>query len=85
MPAYYDMRAHIFEFYTILNPSLSSLLLISAQVPSVWTLVHVAPLLSVAGWYLSFFFTLSHNFVGVQQLDNKRETTSILYNQVSRS
>ncbi len=41
----------------------------------------------VAGWYLSFFFTLSHNFEGVTQLDTTRTKTSspLLRNQVVTS
>ncbi len=41
----------------------------------------------VAGWYLSFFFTLSHNFEGVTQIDTTKTKTSspLLRNQVVTS
>ncbi|XP_059080022.1 uncharacterized protein LOC131878140 [Tigriopus californicus] len=39
----------------------------------------------LVGWYLSFFFTLSHNFDGVTQLDNTEPSKSLLYNQVITS
>eukprot|EP00094_Tigriopus_californicus_P014465 TCALIF_14052-PA protein Name:"Similar to fadB Delta(5) fatty acid desaturase B (Dictyostelium discoideum)" AED:0.05 eAED:0.05 QI:0/1/0/1/1/1/2/0/327 len=55
------------------------------QVPSIFTFLHCAPVLMVAGWYLSFFFTLSHNFDGVTQLDNTEPSKSLLYNQVITS
>jgi acyl-lipid (7-3)-desaturase (Delta-4 desaturase) len=33
--------------------------------PSVYTLLNIAPLFLVGGYYLSFFFVISHNFEGV--------------------
>ena len=50
------------------------------------TMLNVLPLLMVAGYYLSFFFTISHNFRGVHMHeDTRREANSVnsfLYNQV---
>jgi hypothetical protein len=49
-------------------------------------MLNILPLLMVAGYYLSFFFTISHNFRGVHMHeDTRRETNhknSFLYNQV---
>jgi hypothetical protein len=49
-------------------------------------MLNVAPMLMVAGYYLSFFFTISHNFRGVHMhQDTRREVNgvnSFLYNQV---
>jgi hypothetical protein len=43
-------------------------------------------MLMVMGWYLSFFFTISHNFAGVQKHEDttkeKNAEKSFLYNQV---
>ena len=51
-----------------------------------WTALNLLPMLMVAGYYLSFFFTVSHNFRGVHlHEDTRRETNhmnSFLYNQV---
>nr|AIW65591.1 delta5-desaturase 2 [Tigriopus japonicus] len=55
------------------------------QAPSIYTFFNCAPMYIVVGWYLSFFFTLSHNFDGVTQLDNTQPSKSLLYNQVITS
>lgn len=56
------------------------------QVPSLWTpLNSCAPLLMVVGWYLSFFFTISHNYDGVTMLDDTTPNKSWLVNQVITS
>ena len=48
----------------------------------------IVTMLMVMGWYLSFFFTISHNFHGVEKHeDTTRETNaekSFLFNQVRR-
>nr|WDS84437.1 delta-6 fatty acid desaturase [Apocyclops royi] len=53
------------------------------------SLVNILPMAMVAGYYLSFFFTISHNFRGVHMHeDTRRETNqknSFLYNQVVSS
>ena len=53
--------------------------------PSLWTFVHTAPALMVMGFYLSVFFHISHNFEGVQQLQDTSPKKSWLYNQVIAS
>ena len=54
---------------------------------SLWCLLHLSPMYVVGGYYLAFFFSLSHNFEGVHMLDDTtREGTkgekSFLYKQV---
>ena len=53
---------------------------------SVWSVVNTIPMYMVAGYYLAFFFTISHNFSGVHMMeDTSREfnkKSSFLYNQV---
>jgi len=41
------------------------------QVPSWHTLASVVPMFVAAGYYLAFFFIISHNFVGVAMFDAK--------------
>ena len=55
---------------------------------NIYTIFHILPMMTVAGYYLAFFFILSHNFLGttfhsVNHDDN--QTTSLLYRQVSSS
>ena len=50
--------------------------------PSIWTFFNTAPILMVFGFYLSVFFHISHNFEGVQQLQDTSPKKSWLYNQV---
>lgn len=55
--------------------------------PSIWTLINIAPMFIVAGYYLAFFFIISHNFVGVHMFnhDSKSFNESFLYKQVTSS
>eukprot|EP00095_Tigriopus_kingsejongensis_P012447 maker-scaffold89_size390429-snap-gene-2.26 protein:Tk12447 transcript:maker-scaffold89_size390429-snap-gene-2.26-mRNA-1 annotation:"delta-4 fatty acid" len=53
--------------------------------PSVWTFLNVLPLFIMFGFYLVFFFHISHNFVGVTQLEDTSPQRSWLYNQVATS
>lgn len=39
--------------------------------PSIYTLLNILPLFIVGGYYLSFFFVISHNFEGVHLFDEK--------------
>ena len=51
-------------------------------------LLSVAPMYIVAGYYLSFFFIISHNFEGVEMFDRdngKGAEKSFLYQQVASS
>lgn len=54
---------------------------------SVSTLVQIAPMFMVAGYYLSFFFIISHNFVGAHMFDRDAvgSNPSFLYKQVTSS
>lgn len=57
------------------------------QKPSFNTFLNIAPMFSVAGFYLAFFFIISHNFVGVQMFDksNAKTSQSFLRRQVASS
>ena len=54
------------------------------QVPSIYTLFNILPLFIVGGFYLAFFFILSHNFVGVHMFNKNpsHKHESFLYKQV---
>lgn len=47
--------------------------------------LHIVPMYVVGGYYLAFFFILSHNFVGVHMFDESTSahTESFLYKQVA--
>ena len=50
------------------------------------TFLNISPLFIVGGYYLSFFFIISHNFEGVvHHFYNSRETPNFLRRQVSSS
>jgi fatty acid desaturase (delta-4 desaturase) len=51
------------------------------------TFLQIAPMYVVGGYYLAFFFILSHNFVGVHMFDESaaKHTESFLYKQVASS
>ncbi len=53
--------------------------------PEATTLLRVAPMFMVFGTYLSFFFHISHNFTGVEQLEDTSAKHSFLYNQMITS
>mmetsp|Transcript_21480 Transcript_21480/g.31168 ORF Transcript_21480/g.31168 Transcript_21480/m.31168 type:complete len:424 (+) Transcript_21480:53-1324(+) len=58
------------------------------QVPSVQTALNVAPMFVTGGFYLAFFFVISHNFVGVHMFDKTKtdkKKESFLYSQVASS
>ena len=62
------------------------------QVPAWSTLANVAPMFAAAGYYLAFFFIISHNFVGVHMFDRdgqvakkQPEAAGFLYRQVASS
>ena len=54
------------------------------QRPTVWTLLNIAPMFVVGGYYLAFFFLISHNFKGVYMFDKTEPNLdeSFLHNQV---
>lgn len=53
--------------------------------PSLHTALSVLPLFVVCGYYLAFFFIISHNFSGVQCFDKNTTEKSFLYRQVRRT
>lgn len=55
------------------------------QVPTVNTILGICLTFMIAGYYLSFFFILSHNFKGVHIMDEESKNKSFLYNQVVTS
>mmetsp|Transcript_11214 Transcript_11214/g.11240 ORF Transcript_11214/g.11240 Transcript_11214/m.11240 type:complete len:431 (+) Transcript_11214:119-1411(+) len=56
------------------------------QSPSWTTFWNISPLFIVGGYYLAFFFIISHNFVGVYMFDNTKDRKStFLYDQVASS
>lgn len=57
------------------------------QAPSIFTFLNLAPLFIVAGYYLSFFFIISHNFIGAHMFDRDAAgaNPSFLYKQVTSS
>lgn len=55
---------------------------------SLYTLVSTVPMYVVGGYYLAFFFSISHNFKGVYMLEDTSRSSnerdgSFLYKQVS--
>ena len=55
------------------------------QQPSIYTLLNICPMFIVCGYYLSFFFILSHNFKGAENFDKHTTDKSFLYRQASSS
>lgn len=56
--------------------------------PSIYTFLNIAPMFMVAGYYLAFFFIISHNFEGAQIFNKtlpKNKDKSFLYYQVASS
>lgn len=84
------LRSHcIFELMSSLLFATRWLLLPCWQTGSLYTLVHILPMYVVCGYYLAFFFTISHNFEGVHMMEDTRrevnQKSSFLYNQVVTS
>lgn len=57
------------------------------QSPSIFTLLNIAPMFVVGGYYLAFFFLISHNFDGVVMFDktSRDPNESFLHSQVVTS
>jgi len=57
------------------------------QVPSWTTLANIFPMFVTAGYYLAFFFVISHNFVGVHMFDRDAagSKNSFLHRQITSS
>ena len=49
------------------------------------TALHIAPVFAVGGFYLAFFFVLSHNYTGVFQYDSEMISEGFLRRQVKSS
>lgn len=62
-----------FEEFTILFFLFRWLVFPLIQVPSISTLFNVLPLFIVGGYYLSFFFIISHNFEGALLYDTEKD------------
>ena len=52
---------------------------------SLTPILSIMPMFMVFGTYLSFFFHISHNFMGVEQLEDTSAKRSFLYNQLITS
>ena len=55
------------------------------QVPTISTILNVMVLYVVSGYYLSFFFLLSHNFVGTKHFDSLSKETFLRQQVLSSS
>jgi fatty acid desaturase (delta-4 desaturase) len=75
-------------FIALFHIRLTLMPLIRSQSSFVSVVMNVLPLYLVGGYYLSFFFLISHNFEGVHFFDQSRESKSnesFLYAQVVSS
>jgi fatty acid desaturase (delta-4 desaturase) len=61
----------LFEASTVLFFLFRWLVLPILIKPSIFTLLNVLPIFIVGGYYLAFFFVISHNFDGVMMFDQK--------------
>lgn len=78
----------VFEFFATLPFLFRWVVIPAIRAPSVETFLNIAPMFIAAGFYLAFFFIISHNFEGVQMFDKSqgsRMQESFLYNQVVSS
>lgn len=56
-----------------------------SQQPSIYTLLNICPMFIVCGYYLAFFFILSHNFEGAENFDKHSTDKTFLYRQAASS
>lgn len=78
----------VFEVVTTTIFALRWLLLPLYQSPSVYTLLNIAPMYMVGGYYLAMFFVISHNFEGVDLFEKaylEKKDQSFLRKQVGSS
>jgi fatty acid desaturase (delta-4 desaturase) len=66
------MDQRLFEELTILFFALRWIVLPLIQLPALSTLLNVVPMFVVGGYYLAFFFVISHNFDGAVLYDNEK-------------
>jgi acyl-lipid (7-3)-desaturase (Delta-4 desaturase) len=80
-------RQRMFDFMCSLGFLCRWVVLPLYQSPSVYTLIHIMPMMIVAGYYLAFFFILSHNFLGTEFFDKSDDDIryTFLYRQVASS
>lgn len=74
-----------FEAATILFFGFRWLVVPLYRFPSIYTLLNILPCFMVGGYYLAFFFIISHNFDGVHFLEsakNPQDNASFLRRQV---
>eukprot|EP00096_Caligus_rogercresseyi_P013818 TRINITY_DN641_c0_g1_i2.p1 TRINITY_DN641_c0_g1~~TRINITY_DN641_c0_g1_i2.p1 ORF type:complete len:424 (-),score=104.55 TRINITY_DN641_c0_g1_i2:56-1327(-) len=80
------LKAHrVFEVFMSLFFISRLLLFPLYQSPSIRTLGSLLLMFMVAGYYLSLFFAISHNFEGVELNHEKEKPNSFLRNQVATS
>nr|QWC69494.1 front-end desaturase 1 [Tigriopus californicus] len=77
----YILGEHIWNVFFVVRWFLLPIVL----APSLWTPLTIMPMFMVFGTYLSFFFHISHNFDGVEQLEDTSSKNSFLYNQLITS
>lgn len=75
----YILGEHLWNAFFVIRWFLLPMVL----APSFWTPLTIMPMFMVFGTYLSFFFHISHNFEGVEQLEDTSSKNSFLYNQAS--
>ena len=77
----------IFEASTSLFFLLRWVVLPLYQQPLLSTMLNILPMFIVAGYYLAFFFIISHNFLGVHMFDKSsaNSTDSFLWKQAASS
>jgi hypothetical protein len=88
---HFTPMSRLFDKYRLADTALSAMFTLRwivlplLQVPSLYTLLNILPLAVVGGFYLAFFFLISHNFVGVHLFNKDSKThkfDSFLYKQV---
>ncbi|CAE7453556.1 D4Des, partial [Symbiodinium microadriaticum] len=62
----------VFEFFATIPFIFRWVVIPYLLSPSVSTFLHIAPMFVTAGFYLAFFFVISHNFEGVQMFDKSQ-------------
>lgn len=80
----YIFYQRLFDFFSIILFFFRWYILPIYNTQSIYTLIQIAPIGFVTGYYLAFFFILSHNFVDTR-FSIKNEEASFLYKQVSSS
>eukprot|EP01038_Epipyxis_sp_PR26KG_P009506 gene9506-12806_t len=74
-----------FEGFTILFFFFRWLVFPVLQVPTYMTFVNILPMFLIGGYYLSFFFVISHNFEGVMMFDQDSTKGTKFYQSFLRT